>query len=703
MSWEQQLLDVYSTSESIAGIPYEEGGVLLPIAHSWMKSHIEVRINDKGEFKGTAAQVETEIIVPSTESAESRSSSKSAPYPLMDRLKYLAGDYLKYVDTSKAEKVKNFHKDYMAALKKWVESSFSHPQIEAIYIYLKQGTLIKDLIADGTLYLDENQKILDTWSGDRREAPQVFKYAQVKPSETTVRFVVYSQYKSGNLTKELPEVWLNKNVRKKYQDFLAAQHDKARDKFDLCYVTGTESYPRQMQPKKIIKFCPNAKLISANDDTGFTYRGRFENSQQAASISYEASQKIHSALRWLSDDRGYSFGDQTVIVWASGNKDVPEPFIGSDEVLERKNSEKGDNTGFTVDGEKAGGRGLRDNSNLFMKNEMEKQSDIYGATDRPYSDRVRHALYGRFEDLSKHNDMVSVMVLSSATPGRLSIVQYWELLAGEYLASIANWFESCAWFRPYIKGAGVVGEDAIGIDSLKAIVGAVYGKNANEKICRRAFNRLLACILTGKALPEDIVAAIVKRVSTAAVNRSSKTPSSNVMDYLEWERSLSTACALYRKSSMNRKGSSNEKGYKIMLESDRDDRDYLYGRLLAVADWVERGVHIANSEERQTNAMKYKLRFSQRPFETWKKISEKLEPYWQRVPAGGFTLKELIDQITNSFRPKEFEDNSALSGAYLLGFSAQKQDFRKRVQENKKSPTGDNDSTDENENGEEQQ
>lgn len=44
-------------------------------------------------------------------------------------------------------------------------------------------------------------------------------------------------------------------------------------------------------PSKIRNTADKAKLISGNDESGFTYRGRFANKQQAVAVGYFTSQK----------------------------------------------------------------------------------------------------------------------------------------------------------------------------------------------------------------------------------------------------------------------------------------------------------------------------------------------------------------------------------------------------------------------------
>ena len=79
----------------------------------------------------------------------------------------------------------------------------------------------------------------------------------------------------------------------------------------------------QLSPYKIRNPGDRAKLISSNDGTNFTYRGRFNDAEEALSIGYETTQKAHSALRWLIGRQGISIGDQTILVWGMADEQVP--------------------------------------------------------------------------------------------------------------------------------------------------------------------------------------------------------------------------------------------------------------------------------------------------------------------------------------------------------------------------------------------
>ena len=91
----------------------------------------------------------------------------------------------------------------------------------------------------------------------------------------------------------------------------------------FCYVQGRKMLLSQLSPYKIRNPGDRAKLISSNDGTNFTYRGRFNDAEEALSIGYETTQKAHSALRWLIGRQGISIGDQTILVWGMADEQVP--------------------------------------------------------------------------------------------------------------------------------------------------------------------------------------------------------------------------------------------------------------------------------------------------------------------------------------------------------------------------------------------
>ena len=116
----------------------------------------------------------------------------------------------------------------------------------------------------------------------------------------------------------------------------------------------------------------------------------------------------------------------------------------------------------------------------------------------------------------------------------------------------------------------------------------------------------------------------------------------------------------------------------MALELERTSRDYLYGRLLAIADRLEgRALKLAGEKKRETAAARLMQRFADRPHSTWRTIEIQLTPYIVRLrnidPGFLFVMKKQLDDVTVAFNTEDFNRDTALSGEFLLGFHCQRQ------------------------------
>ena len=116
----------------------------------------------------------------------------------------------------------------------------------------------------------------------------------------------------------------------------------------------------------------------------------------------------------------------------------------------------------------------------------------------------------------------------------------------------------------------------------------------------------------------------------------------------------------------------------MALDRKCSNKDYLYGRLLAVADRIESGTFEKEKDDsRVTNAKRYMSTFSQRPFDTWKLIEEILQPYLNKLSIAERRYYEnLLDSIEVLFDVDEYRNNDKLDGLYLLGFHSQSYDLK---------------------------
>lgn len=144
-------------------------------------------------------------------------------------------------------------------------------------------------------------------------------------------------------------------------------------------------------------------------------------------------------------------------------------------------------------------------------------------------------------------------------------------------------------------------------------------------------------------------------------------------DRKNWERVLTLACSLVKKDRKMEE-------WNVALDKNQKDRNYLYGRLLAVADRIEYRTYDDGDKARVTNAKRYMSTFSQRPFETWKVIEENIQPYMNKLGIAERRFYEnLLNDIYELFEIDSFKDNKKLDGLYLLGFHSQAYDLKLKM------------------------
>jgi CRISPR-associated protein Csd1 len=246
----------------------------------------------------------------------------------------------------------------------------------------------------------------------------------------------------------------------------------------------------------------------------------------------------------------------------------------------------------------------------------------------------------------------------------MAVTFYRELTGSEFLDRVSAWHAAYAWPQRSQEGKRFVGAPAP-----REIAESTYGRRIDgklridEELRKAAVGRLVPCILDARPLPRDIVAAAVRRV----VNRAGFEKEKGVE--MGWEKCLGIACALVR-------GSSKEENYQMALEEDRTTRDYLFGRLLAIAENIEvQALDVAN-EKRDTSAAKLMQRFADHPCSTWRSIELALVPYKTRLranrPAVLVVRDKLLDAVIGRFRGEDFISDSKLSGEFLLGYHCQR-------------------------------
>ena len=686
MSWMQKLYRTYNEIEKNANLSNLEKEKLAPLWHSPQTAHIQITLDGDGNFLGAKVLTDKPIIMlPVTESSEGRTSGL-APHALADSLQYIAKDlgltYQKEVITEtegkngKKKKTKRKHEDlifnlYAEQLDKWC-AAIDNKKVLSIQKYVHKGTVLTDLIKEKVIPIDDNGELLTNWierEDKDKQKPELFNVLTKEQGKFEIRkaLVVWSVQIPGDF---VPETWKDKEVQKSwgnyYQQTLKSQ---------FCTVTGNEQKIRESHPAKLLYSGDKAKLISSNDKEGFTYLGRFEEANQATTISAEVSHKAHAALRWLIDRQTTARNnEQVTVAWAISGKPVPSPMKDISAELDWADMDNWDISAVENPDEIAAQR-LPENS--------EASPDWSVNIGRAAAQIIKKKLHGYQAELKDH-EQISLIMLDSATPGRMALTYYQEFLPTDYFANLDAWIDDFSWYQRYSievsngKKTDKRTQWRFVPPSPYSIAEAVYGKSLSDTLKKQLYARLLPVIAGGTSMP--IPEDLVRQSFQAACNP-------NGCENWEWQRNIGVACALYK--GWRARKYPSQRRYSMSLDTENRSRDYLYGRLIAQAESMEwYALYLQNGKKtptRATNAERYFQQFAQRPYSTWRNLeSEKLVPYKNYLTSQGKDFyKQAIGEIMELFQRDDYVCDEKLSGEFLLGYHCQKMENAREISKRK--------------------
>lgn len=576
MNWMSKLYETYEAATNL-----EIGKDLMPVSHTPQNSHISITIDRNGNFK--SAKVEKiEINLPATEKSAGRSSG-IAPYPLADKIQYVAKDFFVF---SGLEKESDHHEKYIELLDSWCSSEYSNQKIIAVYDYVKKGNVVSDLIEAKVLFIDENNILRGDWPFEDEDnpVPEIFKVLP-KPQKKTDQGSALVRWRVEIEGDRIPNTWEDKELQHKWAQF----DSKSGENTGLCFILGEEKKISLKHPAKIRHTGDQAKLISANDMSGFTFRGRFTDTQktveekgsQAAGISFEVSQKAHNALRWLisRQEAKYRNDDQYFVSWAVSGKSVPDP---QDDLWGEL-----DGIDFSFEIDLKG-----DSEESESKEELDHSVDLGSR----FAIQLSKYMSGYHAELNP-TEQIMIMGIDHATTGRMGVIYYREILSSDFLDRIKKWHQEFSWPQRYsreVLDGKKKHRKTFWLESApipRNITDAAYGSvlKSNKELKKNLFERIIPCIVEGHPFPVDILHSAVRRAS----NR-------NNCEYWEWERNLGVACALYKGFYLRHPNKLKRRKYDMALEENRTTRDYLYGRLLAVAEKIEEvALYVAGEKNQQ--------------------------------------------------------------------------------------------------------
>lgn len=561
-------------------------------------------ITEEGEFADASYISDKEsqkISIPCTEKSAGRSGTNPVPHPLFDKLLYLAGDgSVCQVNNQKA------HETYMQNLRDWCESEYGNALIRTVYTYLEKGCLLQDLDKSGILNLTQEKEV-------KKRLNEIVRIGIRRDFQTDL------------------ELWRENGIREDFCRYL----NSGQENRCFCYISGKEGTISENHPKAIWNLNANAKLISANEkaNRGLVYSGRFETADQAVQVSYETSQKVHNALKWLIQKQGKIIGDKLLVAWGINGGDY---------------------------------KNIIESTDFFF--DEEEDTAAAADTQAEFADRLERAVFRQERDLS-HNEKIGFLVLEAATPGRLSVSYYQEFAPVQYLSllqALKGWHEKHAWYYDSFDAEKKIRKKAVMCPSLLSIALFAEGVDRNGKmdadlkILGNTVLRLLPCVLEGKAVPGDIRRKLLLK-------------SYHPLNYSEtnWNRLRKIACSMIREQY--------KKEGTMDVNKDSKDIHYNYGRWLAAAHEIERRALWRAEGQRETNAMRLFTKFAEDPNKYMMVLQKKIQIYEEKLGEKAAWLQNEKRKITANLTQNPLEElvgTRNLDGRMVLGFETQMNAFR---------------------------
>ena len=456
-----------------------------------------------------------------------------------------------------------------------------------------------------------------------------------KLKKYTVRWSVLSDD-----IQEAPETWKNEGTLKAWTSFYTdLHHKKGKKAFDV--LSGEETDVEEIHPKAVASY-GNSKLISTatRENALLNFSGeRFTDKAQLPQIGYVSSQKMHNALSWLVKKQSIGISKNALPCCTSDDKPKYLICFSTDPLI---------------------------NSNADMS-----LLSLFGKTtdkDRNYEEQLANLKKLNFKgqncfDKGSH---VVIAMFDRSGDGRFAPVMYHSYGADEYFAKITDWYDSCSWFRK--KADESYGFAPVSITEIAKCACGIPRINdkgrsffdPSDSGFKDTINTLLEIVLNNKDIPDMLIRKLMRQLTSQA----------SAMKDLRNELIIVACAVTHWKHCKIKKGDKD-----MSLDRENTDRNYLYGRLLAVYDRIENTVlnrkskKDANSfiEHRDTNAIREWSAYAAHPKITQAYLQGKAMPYIRSLP---YELRMYyhneIGEIISLLPPDD--NGKALRPEYVMGF-----------------------------------
>lgn len=425
----------------------------------------------------------------------------------------------------------------------------------------------------------------------------------------------------------------NIDLHKSYIEYVNHLNSNDEDKEKIiCNISGKEDY----LCTKHRPLMGTARLISQITASDENYLGRFSKPDQTIEIGVESSQKIHLMAKYLLSSKKTS-------VWLGSKSYLVNWF--SDDI-------KNDSM-------------ININSSLFKS--INLATPIGTDTSKDIGESF---LKGKilFSNAAKYY----VAIFDKVSNGRSAAKYFKEIDVSILKENLEKWQNKYYWFS-FNKE---LEEEVIFTPSPYNILVSAYGieRDGTLKITKDQFLQsqlqiIISSIIEGKDISDNIEKALENNLKQR--QRYDKT----------WNRMKNCAMAILR----YKEGVDTN-----MLDRENIDRSYLYGRLLAIYERMEKSCFDKDDDIRVSNAEKLWTSFVNNPVLISARLRNMIRPYQNKLMVNEnkrgiyFKLEKEMSEVTNlideNYSYKKQSSSMPLGPGFIFGYEAQKKDiFTKKI------------------------
>lgn len=395
----------------------------------------------------------------------------------------------------------------------------------------------------------------------------------------------------------------------------------------ICNISGKEDYITQ----KHRGLLGNAKLISVSNNTE-TYIGRFREKTDIVRIGYRTSEKVHLMLKYLLENENSH-------KWLSDQQYLVNWF--SDDISNDRNINIVQQSGLLA----------RLNANL-------NRSTHPAVTER--NRQIGQAFVHGSKKLENHENYY-VGIIDKASNGRISLKYFKELSISQLMMNLEKWQSENSWWR-FKKESG---DAVLQTPDIYNLIDTTFGIERegsmvldNSNFRKMQIRNLVTCIVEGRSLSANYI-------HSADLNCRNRLKYSK-----SWQNLLFVSLSILNKQ---------KEEFKEMVDRDKNNRSYLFGRLLAVYERIEASTFDIDTK-RTTNAEKLWTSYTNNPATMMQTLENKTKTYEKKLeqnkPGIYNNLIKEKQAIINQLHENQYEEmNTKLDYEFIFGYYAEIKDI----------------------------